>query len=159
MCKVHVAAVRALILPIVLCGMVWAQGFQNDSEVAGSRDVFAAWHANLSNAADRVLMSAVADKPRMKVEEAAVNGASPASNKTLDPAVRLRTAIQRIQLLRPTIEPFLHSAGVPAELSAVVLVESGGQPVALSPKGARGIWQFMPDTARRYGTSRRSKQG
>jgi len=31
------------------------------------------------------------------------------------------------------------------------LVESAGQPTALSPKGARGIWQFMPDTARRYG--------
>jgi membrane-bound lytic murein transglycosylase D len=31
------------------------------------------------------------------------------------------------------------------------LVESGGQPAAFSPKGARGIWQFMPDTARRYG--------
>src|SRR5207244_10786989 len=25
------------------------------------------------------------------------------------------------------------------------------QPTALSPKGARGIWQFMPDTARRFG--------
>ena len=32
-----------------------------------------------------------------------------------------------------------------------MLVESGGQPTALSLKGARGIWQFMPDTARRFG--------
>jgi membrane-bound lytic murein transglycosylase D len=33
----------------------------------------------------------------------------------------------------------------------VVLIESGGRPAALSRKGARGIWQFMPETARRYG--------
>lgn len=36
-------------------------------------------------------------------------------------------------------------------MAAVVLVESGGKSTALSPKGARGLWQFMPDTARRYG--------
>ena len=34
---------------------------------------------------------------------------------------------------------------------AVVLVESGGRPTALSAKGALGIWQLMPQTARRYG--------
>ncbi len=37
------------------------------------------------------------------------------------------------------------------ELSAVALVESGGQPFAVSPKGARGVWQLLPETARRYG--------
>ena len=68
-----------------------------------------------------------------------------------DPLVRVRAAIQRVQQLRPTIEPILRQQGVPAELSAIVLVESGGQPAALSPKGARGVWQFMPNTARRYG--------
>jgi membrane-bound lytic murein transglycosylase D len=65
--------------------------------------------------------------------------------------LKLRTAIDRVQQLRPAIEPILRSEGVPVELSAVVLVESGGLPSALSPKGARGVWQFMPDTARRYG--------
>jgi len=34
---------------------------------------------------------------------------------------------------------------------AVVLVESAAQPFALSPKEARGLWQFIPATARRYG--------
>jgi hypothetical protein len=36
-------------------------------------------------------------------------------------------------------------------LQAVAQVESGGNPQALSPKGARGLMQFMPETARRYG--------
>jgi membrane-bound lytic murein transglycosylase D len=56
-----------------------------------------------------------------------------------------------VDLLRPTIEPILRSHGVPTDLVAVVLVESGGRADALSPKGARGLWQLMPNTARRYG--------
>jgi soluble lytic murein transglycosylase-like protein len=40
---------------------------------------------------------------------------------------------------------------VPIELLAVAFVESRFNPLALSPKGARGIWQLMPATAARYG--------
>ena len=36
-------------------------------------------------------------------------------------------------------------------LAAVAYVESRGNPLALSSKGARGVYQFMPETARRYG--------
>ena len=54
-------------------------------------------------------------------------------------------------MLRPVVEPILQRYGVPAELAAVILVESGGRMDALSPRGARGLWQIMPDTARRYG--------
>ena len=57
----------------------------------------------------------------------------------------------RVELLRPVIEPILRSHGVPTDLVAVMVVESGGSALALSPKGARGPWQLMPDTARRYG--------
>lgn len=60
-------------------------------------------------------------------------------------------AATRLNLLRPAIEPILRNHGVPIELAAVILVESGGRAMALSPKGARGLWQLMPDTARRYG--------
>jgi Transglycosylase SLT domain len=63
----------------------------------------------------------------------------------------LTAAALRVNLLRCAVEPILRSHGVPADLAAVILVESGGRAAALSPKGARGLWQLMPDTARRYG--------
>jgi membrane-bound lytic murein transglycosylase D len=57
----------------------------------------------------------------------------------------------RLNLLLPVVEPILRRHGIPADLAAVILVESGGRAGAISPKGARGLWQLMPDTARRYG--------
>jgi len=51
----------------------------------------------------------------------------------------------------PIIAGILRENGLPASLLAVAAVESGFDPVALSPKGARGLWQLMPATARRYG--------
>ena len=146
-----VELVRALIIPMLLSGTIWAQGPQPAPESVQAQDVFAGWHAALSDAADRALAAAIADKPWMKTPEVAASAADAAASMATDPLVRIRTAIQRVQQLRPTIEPILRQEGVPSELSAIVLVESGGQPTALSPKEARGLWQFVPDTARRYG--------
>lgn len=49
------------------------------------------------------------------------------------------------------IARLLRQHGLPSALTSVVAVESAFNPLALSPKGARGLWQLMPATARRYG--------
>ncbi|NPA42651.1 MAG: lytic transglycosylase domain-containing protein [Chlorobi bacterium] len=58
--------------------------------------------------------------------------------------------IKRAAKYFPVIEPLLDSAGIPDDFKFVALAESGLQHVK-SPAGARGIWQLMPETARKYG--------
>jgi hypothetical protein len=59
--------------------------------------------------------------------------------------------LSRFNNYKESLSRILEEENVPVELLAVAFVESGFNPMALSPKGARGIWQFMPSTARRYG--------
>ncbi|HYQ48343.1 MAG TPA: lytic transglycosylase domain-containing protein [Thermodesulfovibrionales bacterium] len=54
--------------------------------------------------------------------------------------------------------PYLHpmkeifrEENLPEELAYVAMIESGFDPGAVSVAKAAGLWQFMPDTARRYG--------
>jgi soluble lytic murein transglycosylase-like protein len=52
------------------------------------------------------------------------------------------------------IDKVAHEQGLPVKLvRAVIQVESAYQPRARSPKGAMGLMQLMPDTARQYGVS------
>ncbi|RZK49666.1 MAG: lytic transglycosylase domain-containing protein [Pedobacter sp.] len=50
----------------------------------------------------------------------------------------------------PVIEPILAKHGIPNDFKYIPLVESGFRE-GVSPKGAAGIWQFMPATAKGYG--------
>jgi soluble lytic murein transglycosylase-like protein len=53
------------------------------------------------------------------------------------------------------IDEAAHRAQVsPALLRAVIAVESAFDPLALSPKGAQGLMQLRPTTAKRYGVHR-----
>lgn len=61
------------------------------------------------------------------------------------------SSVDHINAADRFIGKVLAEYGLPQWLTAVVVVESGGNPSALSPKGARGLWQLMPGTARRYG--------
>ncbi len=50
----------------------------------------------------------------------------------------------------PVIEQVLREEGVPEDLKYIALIESGFT-TAVSPMGAAGFWQFMKETAPRYG--------
>jgi len=57
---------------------------------------------------------------------------------------------KKAELLFPIIEPILRLYGIPNDFKYIPLVESG-LCSGTSARGARGLWQFMPGTARTYG--------
>ncbi|WP_395053927.1 lytic transglycosylase domain-containing protein [Flavobacterium sp.] len=58
--------------------------------------------------------------------------------------------IKRANRAFPIIEPILKQYGVPDDFKYLAVIESA-LVNAVSPAGARGIWQFMPDTAKEKG--------
>jgi hypothetical protein len=81
-----------------------------------------------------------ADGPAASSVELARFGSTPTATPSTPGPVE--TLLQRVSRLFK----------LPANLvKAVVMVESGGQPDAVSPKGAVGLMQVMPDTAREMG--------
>lgn len=122
---------------------------------------FSALNGSLGKTADAILDS-IAVLDSMKKTGSAPEDSSPSSATAAMSVIQydaqthsipgtMMRAAARLNSLRPIIDPILRHAGVPTEFAAVVLIESGGDPMALSPKGARGLWQLMPTTARRYG--------
>jgi membrane-bound lytic murein transglycosylase D len=49
------------------------------------------------------------------------------------------------------IHDVLRKHDLPEDLAFTAMIESGFNPVAVSRAGAKGLWQFMADTGRRYG--------
>lgn len=164
---------QLVIVAVLLGATVWAQNPTPHYAVpaASIDEQFAAYHNALSGAADNLLTAASAQRPGGQATSgqgcAPSSCQQPANNSSSSSdgdAVRrfaasywngqdgnVRRAMERVAALRPLVEPILREEGVPIELAAIMLVESGGRTTALSPKGARGPWQFMPETARRYG--------
>ncbi|MFE3846855.1 lytic transglycosylase domain-containing protein [Flavobacterium sp. LB3P45] len=58
--------------------------------------------------------------------------------------------IKRANRAFPVIEPILKRNGIPDDFKYLAVIESG-LVNAVSPAGARGVWQFMPDTAKERG--------
>lgn len=59
--------------------------------------------------------------------------------------------IKRANRYFPIIEPILAKNGIPDDFKYLAVIESALVPTAVSSSGARGIWQFMPDTAKEKG--------
>lgn len=147
----------ALVSLLLLSALAWSQESQTAQRAASvAAPPFAEVNESISQTANVVLASAAQADSALGTP----NHSEASVVKSViryDPqsysrsSANLKNALSRLASLRPVIEPILREAGIPSELAAVVIVESGGDPMALSPKGARGLWQLMPETARRYG--------
>ncbi|MEM1124730.1 MAG: lytic transglycosylase domain-containing protein [Bacteroidota bacterium] len=59
--------------------------------------------------------------------------------------------IGRTMMYFPVVERYLKMYDLPDDLKHMVIVESHADPHATSHCGAKGLWQMMPETARRFG--------
>jgi membrane-bound lytic murein transglycosylase D len=59
--------------------------------------------------------------------------------------------LARLDKIRPAMEQIFAQHDLPKELVYLCLVESGANPHAVSCSGATGYWQFIPDTAKKFG--------
>ncbi|WP_428560330.1 MAG: transglycosylase SLT domain-containing protein [Solidesulfovibrio sp. DCME] len=115
----------------------------------------------------RVLEKAKRDRPVTEPEKKALatQGTIPFRLEK-DESEETRVLLQYFSLdKRPTMETWLRRAAphlrlvqavlasynLPPDLVVVPFIESGYSPMAYSPVGAGGMWQFMPETARRFG--------
>jgi soluble lytic murein transglycosylase-like protein len=119
-----------------------------------SRDPFAELHERLAAAADGSLAALQAAPKTTGLES---GGEVPKQRETVSltlagiPRSRVDAAQSRLLGLRVDAARIFAEEGVPRELLVVAEIESGFNPLALSPKGARGPWQLMPATAQRFG--------
>ncbi|MDF3128521.1 lytic transglycosylase domain-containing protein [Kiritimatiellaeota bacterium B1221] len=87
---------------------------------------------------------------------------TPPPAKAIDPPVSYHEWVRKMsqrpapkgaEALVPQIKPLFQKHGVPEEMIWLAEVESSFNPKAQSPVGARGLFQFMPGTARYMGLS------
>ena len=151
--------VVVLMLTVAGTALAQAQSTSTGTLIASDQSPFAAFHAELDRTADATLSDAV-QRMASAADDHGRNLRQPSPVSLIvgfDLQFRqiaipnLSVALRRLDQLRPVVEPILQNEGIPPELASVVVVESGGRTDALSAKGARGLWQLMPDTARRYG--------
>jgi Transglycosylase SLT domain len=156
--KYNVSSFLVVVVLLVASHLGRAQSVQS-SPIAEAQETFEEINQRLNEVANAKLASAFPSSPTDEIGDSKMamrlsSGLLALPTQLKEVSARRIIANQslvRLDLLRPIIEPELARAGLPVELSGMVQVESGAQTFALSPRGARGLWQLMPDTARRYG--------
>ncbi len=150
---------RTRIIIFVLLGLATISSHAQ-AQSAG-QSPFDELHHRLARAADaqlEALRSAPVSRPAMLHEDAPIQTlasaelATVSKNSTLAVSLtRVGAAQRKLLSLRVDAARIFAEEGVPLELLVVAEVESAFNPLALSPRGARGPWQLMPATAERFG--------
>jgi len=156
LCRVVLLTPLTLITLVLVVSLPARAQEQKTALVASAEESFSALHQALTAQATNLLADAQRREPAPRTNsEASPRALNNAPISTLadqaNASLESRGTLKRLELLQPLVQPILREEGIPPQMAAVVLVESGGRINALSPKGARGLWQFMPETARRYG--------
>ncbi|WP_024303652.1 lytic transglycosylase domain-containing protein [Pseudogulbenkiania sp. MAI-1] len=132
---------------ILLLMLPWAQSVRAD--IYAFKDSDGTLHFSNIPQDKRYTLLMRTPKEPLAGETAAADSSAPASERrgpAIDPQLRAQ--------LNGLIEETARSLNMdPALLHAVIAVESGYNPRAVSPKGAMGLMQLMPATAKRYGVT------
>jgi hypothetical protein len=142
-----------LVMRRVLCGFVvalLATGLASAQAPARQGDPFDDWAARFNERLDRSLAELKTEPTRGQASQLLVDRIRTIELE-VPAASTLNFATPGSASFRSTLESLLEQEGLPAEFSGIAAVESGYRPGAVSSKGAAGMWQLMPGTARRYG--------
>lgn len=151
--KTVLPALVAALLPLA-----WVPGARSQSAEAGGAAVFYRLNLDLARAMDRSLgefhensrrVAAEASMPALVIRQTAA--VPQAQFWGAFPDAPVRAARLRLIALGVDAAGIFAEEGVPTPLLRMAAVESGFDPRAQSVKGARGLWQLMPETALRFG--------
>ena len=131
----------AIILTVIVASSVFIFAASNPREVRGAtKEITVDFPVKLDFAGEETPLKITDVKERLD-RELLVNANLHASTIL---------AIKRANRAFPVIEPILKKNGIPDDFKYLAVIESGLVNV-VSPAGARGIWQFMPETAKERG--------
>lgn len=146
--------VLLLLLLVEFASVAHADG----GEGASTSDRFAESHRRLLRVADFQLQQmkdararVEREPPQAQQQTAPTNSGEPTDAFPWIRPEAVAEARQRLRTLGVEADRIFAEEGVPQALLVVAQVESGFDPRAVSAKGARGLWQLMPETAQRFG--------
>ncbi len=131
----------ALIAVVVLCSSLFIHGVSDDNKEVAPTNIAKMVIPSSIDFAGEAAPLTISDVKERFERELIVNANLDASTLLI---------IKRANRAFPVIEPILAKYGVPDDFKYLAVIESG-LVNAVSPAGARGIWQFMPETAKERG--------